>query len=364
MKRIAGLFLSCILGSGGVVNAASAQEVAPELAQPWAYMQQEMPNVPYSLLKAACDEGQVNLYVGTWADAQNNQVEAFKKRFPCINVTRLELGMTKMRERFMTEMRASRFLSDVIQDTDAESLDGYAKLGYIQEYTISNDKDYGDAAKVSGLRYPLRIGISGIGWNTDLVSEEDAAILTKWEGMVDPRWKGRAGIIDSGGSSANVPIYLWWKVYGDDFIKKMAENVQPRVFTTAPSAAQALASGEVAVLFGPGEGFLPPLYLAGAPIHWSLPEPGAAYVTGQAIVKNGPNPNAAKLYQEYSFAAEGYKAWQIYGGAPARLNYEDPREFAKEPWYRLPTTYFEADRDLRGLSEKVKEIVAVIRAGK
>jgi ABC-type Fe3+ transport system substrate-binding protein len=345
-----------------LVNGAGAQQIDPKLAKSWEYMQKEMPGVPYSLLADACKEAQVSIYVGTWADAQASQVKAFEERFPCVKVTRLEISMTQLRERFMAEMRAQRYVADLIQDTDAESLDNYYKDGYVADYVISNDKSYGDKLKRKGHWYPLRIGISGIGWNTDLVSEEDAKILTDWKGMIDPRWKGKAGLIDSGGSSANIPIYLWWKVYGDDFIRKMADNVAPRVFTTAPAATQALASGEVSVLFGPGEGFLPPLYLSGAPVRWSLPEPGAGYITAQAVVKNAPHPSAARLYQEYAFTAEGYRAWQMYGGAPARLNYEDPRDFAKEPWYHLPKTYFEADVDLKAVSAKTKQIVNILKA--
>jgi hypothetical protein len=65
-----------------LIHPLSAQPVDPKHAASWQFMQKAMPGVPYSLLKAACDEGSLMVYHGTWLDAQKDQIAAFRKRFP------------------------------------------------------------------------------------------------------------------------------------------------------------------------------------------------------------------------------------------------------------------------------------------
>jgi ABC-type Fe3+ transport system substrate-binding protein len=66
-------------------------------------------------------------------------------------------------------------------------------------------------------------------------------------------------------------------------------------------------------------------------------------VTGQAIAARAPHPNAAKLYHEYAFTAEGSALWQKHGGAPARIGAKDQRPIAAEPWYKYPSKFLDYD---------------------
>jgi iron(III) transport system substrate-binding protein len=339
--------ISLLITAATLVTASSAvgqEAINPKLAASWNFMQVSMPGVSYKLLEDACKEGAVAIYNGTWGEAQRNQVAAFKKRFSCLNVSTFELATAPRRERFLAETRAGQYLVDIVQDTDPGVLNEQVKAGLLMNYKISNDSYFEETVKVSGYWYPLRIAIAGNAWNTDKVTPEETKSLSTWEGVINPAFKGRAGITDPAqGGAVFLPFYGLYKIYGEEFMKKFAA-LKPRIFDLN-QLGSALASGDIDVALAVSETPLTTMYLAGAPIQWALPEPGFGPATGQAIAARAPHPNAAKLYQEYSYTEEGYGAWQKLGGPPARNGFKDQREFANEGWYKYPTKFFPADPD-------------------
>jgi iron(III) transport system substrate-binding protein len=270
--------------------------------------------------------------------------------------------MGEMRERYLSEARVGRQVADIVQDSDPGALDANSEKGLFTPYTISNDAAYAPATKKSGFWYPLRIAINGIAWNTDLVSDEEAKILTSWEGLTDARWKGRGVIVDpSGGGVVYLPLYAWEKMYGPDFLEKIGA-LRPRVVSGINTAAAALASGDVAIIFNASETGLLPIRQKGAPVRWSIPSPAVGPVTGQAISGKPPHPNAAKLYQEYAFTTEGYSVWYLLGGMPVRTGLKDQRKVASEPWYMYPNEVWaydthDAEQSARGIIEKFRRLI-------
>lgn len=326
-----------------IASTAFAQNVDPKLADAWKFMQANMPGISYKLLEDACKEGTLTIYNGTWGEAQRSQVDAFKKRFPCMNVVTFELGTGPRRERFVSETRAGRHTVDIVQDTDPGSLNDQAESGLLMKYTISNENAFDPAVKRTGYWYPLRIAVTGNAWNVDKVTPEEIKSLQDWKGVTNPAFKGRVAISDpSGGGATFLPFYALYKLYGEDFMKKFAA-LEPRVFDNLNLLGSALASGDIDVALAVSETPLTTLNLAGAPIEWSLPSPGVGTANGQAISANAPHPNGAKLYQEYSFTEEGYAAWQKLGGPPARKDFADRRDFAKEKWYVYPKEFYQYD---------------------
>jgi iron(III) transport system substrate-binding protein len=245
-----------------------------------------------------------------------------------------------MRNRFLAESQAGTHVVDVVQDTDTLALDDWISRGLLADYTIANDTDFAETAKHSGYWYPLRYAMIGVAWNTDAVPPEDAAVLSTWQGLADPRWQNyRTGVVDSGGSFALTPIYVWHEELGEEGIEKIGAT-DPQIFPSASNAAASLASGDIDVLLTASETGLLPLWLAGAPIQWALPSPAVGPISAQAVSANAPHPNAARLYQEYSFTDEGYGIWQALGGASASEGGEDMRDVAGEDWYHLPDSIF------------------------
>lgn len=355
-----GVLAGLLMAAVAPMHPGMAQNVDPKLADAWQFVQKEMPGVPYSLLDAACKDANLMIYAGTWIDAQETQIKKFKERFSCIDVQMFSAATGERRERFLAEERAGRHIADIVQDTDAGTLNDQAEKGLLMEYTISNDSSFAKGSKKVGYWYPLRVAMVGIAWNTNVVSDEDAKILQDWKGIADPRWKGKAAVVDPvAGGVALLPWYVWTKLYGPEFIQKIGENVAPRVMRGTNPTSAALAAGDIAVILNASETGLLPLQAKGAPIRWSMPSPGIGPLTGQAIARNAPHPNAAKLYQEYAFTTEGYGLWQKEGGAPARKNFKDQRDVAGLPWYKMPDELYEYDP--MTVTDSVDEIIGIFR---
>src|SRR5690606_23745112 len=155
-------------------------------------------------------------------------------------VRKFSATMGELRERFLSEIRAGRPNADIYQDSYTGTLNNMIAEDLLAEYTISNDDAFAEGTKNSRWWYPLRVALVGVAWNTDLVSEEDAAILSEWEGLLDPRWRDRGIVVDpSAGGVAYLPWFVWDRVYGEDFIKGIGEQ-NPRVIQGINNAAASL----------------------------------------------------------------------------------------------------------------------------
>jgi len=324
-------------------SSAASAPADPDLAAGLAFAKEQMPGVDEALLEQAKKEGSLTYYVGTFTQSTDSMLAGFKKLFPYITVRTYSAADSALRQKFTSEEDAGHHSADVITSTDPGQLNKLAAGNYFMNYSISNEAKYPKAQSDPGYWYPLRISSVGIAWNSDDVSAADAQILNSWQGITDPRWKGKAGIIDpAAGGLSLLPIYAWEQLYGDSFLKAVAANA-PRIYSSATPAADALASGEISVLFTGNETQLNDLYNKGAPIEWADPDPAIGAVTGQAISANAPHPAAAKLFQEYTFSLEGATLWSKFSGLPVREGLDDQRKVASEPWFKAPTKFFDYD---------------------
>lgn len=327
-------------GQPSATTAASGSAAADPLTE---FLKAQMPGVTPQLVQAAKAEGTVTAYAGTFTDSTTNVIKGFNKRFPGIKVEVFSAGIGELRQRFLAEENAGKHLADTYTETDTGTLNDFVTRGRFMNYKISTADKYAPGVTGPGYWYPLRVAMTGTAWNTTLISDADAKLLAEWKGVIDPRWKGKAGVVDpQGGGVAYLPWYAWAKLYGDSFVQQVAA-LKPKVFSGTNPASSALASGDIAVYLNASETGLYPLYLQGAPIRWSLPTPGVGPVTGQGISANAPHPNAAKLWQEYTFSLEGYTLWQEFTGIPARIGMSDQRKVASESWYKLPASFFDYD---------------------
>lgn len=300
-----------------------------------------IPGASAALISAAEKEGAVMLYAGNWADSTNAVVKAFEGLYPKIKVQVYTTDSGTLRQRLLAEDREGQTRADVYTDTDPGTLNNFAKQGLFMNYKVASDDKFAASAKDPGYWYPLRIAVAGMAWNSSLVTDEQSKALAQWSGATDMAFKGKAGVVTptSGGGIAYLPWYTWDKLYGDGFFQKIGA-LKPRIYASIDPGAAALAAGDIAVLFGASETGLYPLYAKGAPIKWSLPSPGVGTPTGQAVVNKAPHPNAAKLYQAYSFSEQGYKIWQTYTGVPAWAGMKDQRKVGQESWYKPPKSYY------------------------
>lgn len=331
--------VTALLLMTGCLLAACSQSAGSVSQASWKKV---LPNVSQKLVSQAEKEGTLTLYTGTWTSSTKAEIAAFNKLFPGIKVQTYENTSSSVTLKFLAEERAGNYVADVFDDADTNDLNAIAKEGLLAKYTVASDADFAGADKDSGYWYALRKAMVGIAWNTDLVSDKQAADLT-WKSATSRTWKGKMGLQQTpDGQDCDIScltMYYWGVTYGDSFLKKVAAN-DPKWFTSATPAAAALASGNIAILFNASETSLTPLYDQGAPIKWVLPSPGIGQDTAQAVVAHAPHLAAAELYQAYSFSKQGYTIWQKYTGIPTWKGMANQTNVSKESWYATPKKYF------------------------
>lgn len=160
-------------------------------------------------------------------------------------------------------------------------------------------------------------------YNSDLMKAEE---VLSFDDLLNPKLKGKIGFLDprTPGSGASMWSYLR-EIKGEEFLKKLVG--QKLVLSRDQRLlAENLAKGKISLVVGVTYYSLLPFFKAGLPVKplSSTPREGL-YVSGGSghltIIKNPPNPNAAKLFVNWLLSKEGQEIFsKSLGQATRRLD--------------------------------------------
>jgi iron(III) transport system substrate-binding protein len=143
----------------------------------------------------------------------------------------------------------------------------------------------------------------GIAWNTDLIKDADAP--KSWQDLLDPRFKGKISTFTSNASSPFFAWYLLPPVLGADYWEKMAQQ-QLKPYESSAQILDAIVSGETPISMQFSNTRLITVQEKNLPVKALWPAEGVpSYNSVQAILAKAPHPNAAKLFQDWTFSREG-----------------------------------------------------------
>jgi len=137
-------------------------------------------------------------------------------------------------------------------------------------------------------------------YNKDLVSEEE--VPRKWADLTDPKWRGKVVHANPAvSSSAFAAMMMWLKIGGWDLVEALARNQIIVESSSAPFTQVGQGENPLAVAYEEGAW----RWLPTGRIGIVYPEDGVAFVPGGLfIVRNSPNPNAARLFVDYLLSKE------------------------------------------------------------
>jgi iron(III) transport system substrate-binding protein len=148
-------------------------------------------------------------------------------------------------------------------------------------------------------------------YNTKLVPAKD--VPKKWEDLLDPKWKGKIGVINSTHHWGRLAVGAWGDEKTLDFVKKLA--AQKPLLTRAGEMAQRLILGEVLVSATLQDSQLHEAKESGAPLAFAdqvSPVVSPEYHVG--VLKNSAHPNVGHLMVAFMASAEVQPAWEKYTG--------------------------------------------------
>ena len=249
-----------------------------------------------ALYEKAKKEGQVVLAAGSPPQAIKAQIGGFMKRFPGVQVNHIPSTGADASTKIQIESRVGMSTYEVAQatTTSVELLlkgDLLSSFPY-HTFGIAKEEIAYDQRLVPwfDLTYAL-------GFNTKLVSKDQ--VPTTWEGLLDPKWKGRKIITVGRGYPYGDLAAVWGMEKVKDYVTKLrAQNpiILPR---GGPQTLEALVSGQAPLAIIQYDRVLRAKVMDKAPLDFVLLSPISAIRFYSIAVKNVRNPNAARLLTGY-----------------------------------------------------------------
>ena len=148
-----------------------------------------------------------------------------------------------------------------------------------------------------------RILVSPLGYNTNLVKKEDAP--KSFKDLLDPKWKGK--LVKAHPAYSGTIMNATFQIARDlgwSYFEKLAAQDVMQV-QSATDTPKRISVGERAVMVD-GAGYLVIRYKEGGqPVEIVYPEEGTPLATApSAVFKSAPNPNAARLFQNWMHGRE------------------------------------------------------------
>jgi iron(III) transport system substrate-binding protein len=297
--------------------AAAVLAIVAALASGVVHSQAPAPyDATPQLVAAAQKEGKVVWYSATDVQVAEKLARAFEAKYPGIKVQVERSGAERLFQRINQEYGSKIYNVDVIETSDAVHFVHFKKQGWLQPAVPSEvakhwPKEYKDA---DGNYAAYRAHLSVIAYNTKLVPKEQAP--KSHADLLDPKWQGKlvkahpgySGTIMTG-TQAISQSPLGWS-YFEKLAKQKVMQVQS---STEPP--KKLAQGERPVMADGNEYNVFVLKESGVPIEPVYATEGTPIVIGNAaLLKNAPNPNAARLFYHYMFTREAQQSNSDVGG--------------------------------------------------
>jgi iron(III) transport system substrate-binding protein len=274
---------------------ASPLRAAPPAAEP----------ITPALIEAAKKEGKLAFYTAMDLAFAQRLGKVFEEKFPGITVRVERSGAERVFTRIAQEYSSNIHAVDVVNTADQAHCIVWKRSGWLLPYLPEDvakhfDKKYYDP---DGFSATTRILVSPIAYNTNLVKAEEAP--KSFKDLLDPKWAGKIvkGHPAYSGTIMNATFQIA-RDLGWDYFEKLAKQRVMQV-QSATDTPKKISLGERAVM-ADGAGYLVIRYKeAGQPVEIVYPEEGTPLATGpSAVFKAAPNPNAARLFQNWIHSRE------------------------------------------------------------
>src|ERR1700710_1961505 len=297
LKGSTALALGTVFASRVLAAAPPAEAITPQL------------------IEAAKKEGKVVWYTSIDLSVSEKISAAFKEKFGGIEPRVERTGAERVFQRIGQEYASNVHAVDVANSSDASHLLEWKKQGILLPYVPEDVAKYykPEHRDADGTYAGFRATLIPIAYNTKLVKAEDAP--KSFKDLLDPKWKGKI-VKSHPGYSGNTLTATFETVrdVGWDFFEQLAkQNVMQVQSATDPP--KKLALGERAVMADGTEYNCFLLKETGQPVEVVYPTEGTPFSPGpNGIFKAAPNPNAAKLFQNYCFTPEAQQLVIEIGG--------------------------------------------------
>ncbi len=285
-----------------IVQRAFAQTPSPSKVTP-------------ELIDAARKEGRAVWYTAVDLPVAERVARAFETKYPGIAVRVERSGGERIFQRISQEYGSRIHAVDVVNSSDAAHFIVWRRDGILAPYVPEDVANHYPAEQKDpdGLFASWRLWLCVIGYNTTLVQAADAP--RSFADLLDPKWSGKMVKAHPGYSGTIMTAtFQIARDIGWDYFEKLARQRVMQVQSSADPPKK-ISAGERAVMADGNEYNLVQFREGGQPVEAVYPTEGTPQIIGPSgVMKNAPNPNAARLLQSFMFMPECQQLMVDFGG--------------------------------------------------
>lgn len=257
------------------------------------------------LIAAAKKEGKVVWYTSIDLKVAEQIAKSFETKFSGVKVQVERTGAERVLQRITQEYASNIHAVDVVNSSDASHLVLWKDKGLLAPYVPEDvARFYSEEHKdPDGMFASFRVFLCVIAYNTKLVKKEEAPksfadlLLPQWKGKIVKAHPGYSGTIMT--ATFQVSRDLGWgyfeKLAQQNVLQVQSASVPPKKLALGERAVQ--ADGVEYLIFKEKE--------SGQPVEPVYATEGTPLIIGpNGLFKAAPNPNAARLFQNYCFTPE------------------------------------------------------------
>ena len=288
----------------GTRSAAALLALALAGATAPAFAQGTVEITP-QLVAAAKKEGKVVYYTSVELTLAEKIAKAFEAKYDGIKVQVERTGAERLFQRIGQEYSSNIHNVDTVNSSDAAHFIHWKREGWLAaalpaEVAKHYPKDSYDA---EGMHAPWRMTLSPIAYNTKLLTAAEAP--KSFSDLLDAKWQGK--IVKAHPGYSGTILTATFQISRDigwEFFEKLAAQRIMQV-QSATDPPKKVIAGERPVMADGVEYVVLTQKKKGAPIELVYPTEGTPLVIGpSAVMKNAPNPNAARRFHAWSFTLE------------------------------------------------------------
>ncbi len=323
-----------LLGSAAAAGALGWPRVSVRAAPP------APESITPQLIEAARSEGKVIWYTSVDLQVAEAVGKAFEAKFAGVAVRIERTGAERVFQRIGQERASNIFACDVAQSSDAAHYIAWKREGALTPCVPEDVAKHFPAQHkdADGLFASWRIWLCGIAYNTKLVKAEEAP--KSFADLLDPKWTGKLVKAHPGYSGTVLTAtHQMARDLGWSYFEKLAKQKVMQV-QSAADPPKKLALGERAIMVDGSDYLVTRLKEKGEPVEFVYATEGTPLITGpSAIMKSPPNPNAARLFHNWSFTVEAQQLNVDVGGL------RTAHALVKEPPNRTPLSAIKLMRE-------------------
>ncbi len=325
------------------------------------------------IVEAAKKEGKVVVSIPASAEFRKLTEEAFKKRYPSIELELVPARGSVVIRKIADESKAGVRNFDIHIGGSNSAVSGLLDEKILEPFepflVLPEVKDaknwWGGHMWVDNAKryiYTFQAYLTESMWrNETLVKDGD---IRSYDDMLNPKWKGKIGMLDPRTPGAGDSNWAYiWQVKGEDYLKKLAGQSLV-IGRDQRVLGESLAKAKLAMVLGLTYYSMLPFATAGLPVKPVPSLKEGTYGTGGSgnitVIKNLPHPNATKVFINWLLGKEGQElTTKAMGQATRRLDVDtkwlkDHGVIAAKDQLSLKE-YLEAENQSEEKLEKVRE---------